>query len=143
MPRGNKIIFTRFLSQMKKLSALFLMLLYLMPAVGFSVTTHYCGGKISSVSVSATPPEICVCGSKKLKSKCCESKIFTVKIKDTQQNPLQFSSQYKVVQSQAEIPFVQDFSFQFASDVNSFYYTHYPPDMLKQPLFVLHQVFRI
>ncbi|MES2592892.1 MAG: hypothetical protein V4608_13495 [Bacteroidota bacterium] len=129
---------------MKKFLLLLSVFLYIVPTVGFSVTAHYCGGKLASISLTASDEQACVCGSKKIKKNCCKNKIVSVKIKDGQQTPTQLNPDFKAFELQLLFLGAEQLNFQFKQEaINSFYYKHRPPDRPNQPLFLLNRVFRI
>lgn len=116
----------------------------MIPALGFTITTHYCAGELASVSLDSNDPGKCICGGKKMGSNCCSSNTIIVKLKDTQSKDAAF-----------EISFVKTITKLFYSFtgvllpgnqiVNSdFYQFHPPPDLLKDdPIYKLNRVFRI
>ena len=68
---------------MKKIAAIFLVFLYLIPSVGFSMDLHFCGGNVTGVSIQKALDKDCVCG-KKASSKCCKEVHVEVKLDDSQ-----------------------------------------------------------
>jgi hypothetical protein len=128
---------------MKRTSLIFLTVLYLIPAIGFSIQAHYCGGKLASLSLIASHAPSCPCGSKKKMKNCCKDKNFSFKIKETQQTSSQLAPDFKTFQVQPLIVAVQEFNFQPFLVEGSFYYNHDPPDPVRQSLFLLNRVFRI
>ena len=87
---------------MKKLIAILLMFLYIIPAIGVTVKTHCCGGKVTSLSLNPFDTKHkCPCGSKKMKKDCCKDETTTFKLDDEQQKTKQISC--NVVNLQKEI----------------------------------------
>ncbi len=74
---------------MKRVFVLLLTLFYLMFTSGMTISAHYCGGKLTSVSLLRLGKEKCPCGSKKMKKDCCKTKSCTFKINN---RPLSFQS---------------------------------------------------
>jgi hypothetical protein len=69
---------------MKRLTAILVALLYLLPTIGYSIDVHWCGNKISAVSFSPAKTAKCtVCTTPK---KCCKNTHTLVKLKDNQHN---------------------------------------------------------
>ena len=68
-------------SSMKKLLVVFLLCCYLIPCFGVSVSVHYCGGKVASISILPNSPPKCACGKRMMKRGCCKDK--TVQFKAT------------------------------------------------------------
>lgn len=128
---------------MKKIFLILLVFLYIIPAIGVSVQAHYCGGKLASVSLTASKADSCACGSKQSKKKCCSNKTFSIKTKDSQQSPFELNPEFKAFKFQLLRTIKQKFNLQSARTVNSFYINHHPPDVVKPPLFLLNRVFRI
>lgn len=128
---------------MKKLLAILVMLLYIVPAVGVNVSAHFCGGYPVTES-SSKEQKSCFCGSKSMKKSCCKNKQQLLKIDDTQQN--------------SELP-VQKFSnpfyavFSIPAELASVIFTSYtnaigqrlpkPPSLYREPIYLLNRVFRI
>ncbi|MCX6199626.1 MAG: hypothetical protein NTY88_10475 [Bacteroidetes bacterium] len=52
---------------MKKFAILFLLFIYMIPAIGISVTGHYCGGRLVKVTMNLPEDGTCVCGNKQTK----------------------------------------------------------------------------
>jgi hypothetical protein len=67
----------------KKLSASFLVVLYLITATGFALNLHYCCSQITSVTVNS--PAQSRSGLAMCKMKCCRDKHIVVKVKDAHQ----------------------------------------------------------
>jgi hypothetical protein len=67
----------------KKVAVIFLTILYLIPSIGFSMDLHFCGDKISTVSMQNAPLQKCVCG-KMSSSKCCKEIHVEVKLNTSQ-----------------------------------------------------------
>ena len=49
---------------------------------GFSINTHYCKGKITSINIVFSDNCKSCCGTKKMPKDCCKDKTEIVKIKD-------------------------------------------------------------
>lgn len=128
---------------MKRLSLIFLTVLYLIPSIGVCIQAHYCGGKLASVSFTGSNVQGCQCGSKKKMKNCCKDKTFSFKIKDTQHNSSQLTADFKTFQFQPIILAFQDFQFLPSAISESFYYSHHPPDVVTDPLFLLNRTLRI
>ena len=69
---------------MKKTSIILLIFFYLMPVIGFSITSYYCGGKLVDISFFINDEGKCDCGSKMGQNNCCKNKTTNIKFKDTQ-----------------------------------------------------------
>ena len=65
---------------MKKTGIIALILLYTIAVVGINFSVHYCGKRISSVSVTGTKK--CCCKTEK-KNSCCTTKYIKAKVNDT------------------------------------------------------------
>jgi hypothetical protein len=66
---------------MKKTGIIALVLLYTLAVVGINLSVHYCGKRVSSVSIG-TQSKKCCCGTKKADS-CCKTKHIKAKVNDT------------------------------------------------------------
>lgn len=128
---------------MKRIAVIFLMLLYLTPSIGFSVTVHYCGGKIASVSFFDGKAK-CKCGNKKMKKDCCKNEKLTVQLNDEQQK--NNTSVFSVQQTKEFHPVIADNNFYSIQNIDygvDDYNSKHPPDALKPPLYIQHRIFRI
>lgn len=71
----------------RRISILTLLLMYLSTTVGFAVSIHFCGAKISNVRVNQTGKKPCCKSEDESKpDKCCKDKHVEVKVSDQQQN---------------------------------------------------------
>jgi hypothetical protein len=130
---------------MKKIALLLILFLYLVPAIGITVSAHYCGSRITWLSLNFEHQEHkCACGSKKMKTDCCKDEITFIKLDNKQintstdfntvapitaiLNPLQgFANKGLCLSTQ---PIIQLLCLP-------------PPDNLKHPLYVRHCTFLI
>lgn len=65
----------------RSILSFFLALVFLISTSGFTLVYHYCAGKISSVSLTAS--QQCKCGGKHKKSDCCKQKVVTHKVQSS------------------------------------------------------------
>ncbi|MFI5221971.1 MAG: hypothetical protein ACHQK8_06585 [Bacteroidia bacterium] len=79
---------------MKRIVTLLLIFFYLVPSIGFSMDLHFCGDKVTGISVSLLHTDKCKCG-KKAAAKCCKEVQVTVKISDSQKITTQNNSEKK------------------------------------------------
>lgn len=130
---------------MKRITVILLMFLYLLPAIGVTVSAHYCGGKVTSVSFNPFDTKHkCPCGSKKMKKDCCKDETKTFKLKNEQQKAHQFTLKvFKVFTFQPVLVDNFTFSYQQPLILNDYSTTDHPPDNIKHPLYIRHCVFRI
>lgn len=130
---------------MKRISVILLMFLYLILAIGINGSVHYCGGDIASITVNGIgSSEKCGCGSKRMASDCCNDKDFSFQLDDDQYKAPQFS--FNTVKSFDFSPaIISQVSFEYRTPFiqKGLYYSHHPPDNVKTPLYILHQVFII
>lgn len=71
---------------MRKYLLFTVLFLYLVPAIGFTVSAHFCGGKLSDISLRGAERSPCPCGSGIHKKSCCENVFFSVSLEDPQQS---------------------------------------------------------
>ncbi len=129
---------------MKKAAAILLFFLYVIPAVGINVSVHYCGGQISSVSLGLNNTDSCVCGSKKMDKSCCNDKQLSVKEESNHYKSSEvIFNAFKFLNTHPIIVAAYRFSFQSSDAEDTAYNDYHPPDKIKQPLYILQQVFRI
>ena len=63
------------------------MFLYLVPAIGITVSAHFCGSNITWVSFNFKNEEHkCACGSKKMKTDCCKDEVAFIKLDNEQRH---------------------------------------------------------
>lgn len=120
------------------------MFLYLIPAIGVTVSAHYCGGKITSVSIKLIDTHKCPCGKKAMKKDCCKDEMKVFKLKDVQQKAPQFA--FNLTSTTDLQPVIADnftFFYQVPFVQNDFNNSTHPPDNVKHPLYIRHRVFRI
>lgn len=129
---------------MKKAAILFLVFLYLLPATGFSMAMHVCGGKVTSVKIENFSSGDCTCGVKKMKGGCCKNVQVTFKITDIQKTAAELT--FSKNESAKEV-FESSFPVQFVSylqpddfEVPNY---HAPPPDGKRPVYLNNRVFRI
>jgi hypothetical protein len=126
--------------KMKKLAIILLTFFYLVPVIGISVKRHYCAGHLSSVSLAFADSK-CGC-SKQMKKACCSDKTQTFKIKDIQQSASQPAPDFKMWQCQLYAFNLDKVNFT-SPLVGNLFSNNRPPGLLKQPLFLFNQIFRI
>lgn len=127
---------------MKKISILFLIFLYLIPAVTFSVQTHYCQGK-SILSFFNILHGTCTCWNKKLLKDCCKTKTITVDIKDTKHIPSQITNNFKLFEFQHNLFIAHKIIVPSFFAIKSLYYSHDPPNIFKASIFLFIRALRI
>lgn len=72
---------------MKQAASILLLTLYTFLNLGLVVNTHYCGGKITSISLSNTIEKNCgICGKKQMDKKCCQDTQTQLSVDDNQIN---------------------------------------------------------
>jgi hypothetical protein len=71
---------------MKRITTVFLLLLYVTTTFGFSLQLHWCGQKISSVNLIFSEKHSCTCGTKEMKPSCCKNSVEYFKVKTDHQN---------------------------------------------------------
>src|SRR5690606_36904045 len=71
---------------MKRIAVILLVLLYLVPAIGVTVSAHHCGGVITSVSLKMLDfGHKCPCGKLPMKKDCCRDETTTFRLSEEQQ----------------------------------------------------------
>lgn len=130
---------------MKRIASILLMLLYLVPSIGVTVSKHYCGGKVTSVSFSPIKMgHKCPCGSKKMKKGCCKDEAAFFKLSDEQQKTQQLARNVvKITDFQSAISSNLAFYHEAPPLSTLFNRSSHPPDNLKLPLYIRYRVFLI
>jgi hypothetical protein len=130
---------------MKRSAVILLMFLYLVPAVGVTVSAHYCGSINTSVSYNPfDTSHKCACGSEKMKNDCCKDENSVIKLNNDQHQAQPFTIHFfKTFDFPALIAANCTSLFQPSFLIDRLYKPHHPPDNLKQSLYLLHRVFLI
>jgi hypothetical protein len=127
----------------KKPAIILLCLLYILPAIGFSMDLHWCGKSVKLVTFDSAHEKKCPC-SKKMSSSCCKDVHVSIKLSDNQKNAS------RVIAPSND--FVKHFNFAIclfvslpASQVEAFDFADYhaPPFKSKQPVYLANSVFLI
>lgn len=128
---------------MKKITVLFFLFLYLIPAIGISVTAHYCGGRLVELTLNLREDGTCVCGNKK-KTDCCKTKTAFIKLCEVHKNSPQLSintPNNPVKQIAYSVPTI--FSFQVETSKPYNFASARPPNYSDESLYLVNRVFRI
>jgi len=124
---------------MRKLTLIFLAVIYIIPVIGVSVNAHFCRGNLSSVSLFSSQDNSCTCISTKPKKNCCDDKILSIKIKETPQVTSTLNFEAKIFQ-----PFISIFvwnDYQLPSYSKSVSYNFYhPPGPITEQLFIRNRI---
>jgi hypothetical protein len=131
---------------MKRFLSAVLLFLYLVPASGLNISIHYCGGEFASFTINGIgKTDKCTCDSEQAKKKCCDDKALSFTLTDNQYKtpppaflPTELSGIDLITGGECITP-QQPY---FFVTYTPFYILH-PPDCIKQPLYILHQVFLI
>ena len=128
---------------MKRIAVIFFALFYLLPAVGFSINVHWCGGKVSSVAIEVIGNGKCACG-KEMKKGCCKDIKTIVKLTDNQKNTTQLTvPQNNQVKQLSELSITtQQILYPQVIVLNLTNY-HAPPSNCKSSVYLSNCVFRI
>jgi hypothetical protein len=128
---------------MKKVIALFLLFIFLISNTGMAITIHFCGGKVSSISIVSTNKDRCKCGKKAMKKNCCKEKTTVLKIKDDVVKTN--SSIVKVATQQLFLNITKQLVFSNTSPTNYTTLSFYRPPPLQPntPLYLLDRAFLI
>ncbi len=153
LPYGIAKFLIIFVAQMKKIVAIFLLIMYSLSVSGSVVQLHFCGNNYKSFSVNAVEEKPCCCPIKKgdnktgqkeiAKKSCCSKTDLSLKI-DIDQSNINGLAQMQFLQMPALLsneinPIIATF---FVSDFSKVVYAaHAPPDGNWQriPLYKLFQ----
>lgn len=127
---------------MKKVAAIFLTILYLLPAIGFSIDVHLCGNKTQSIGINKLHGSKCSCGST-MPRNCCKDIHASIKLKDNHKASSQvltpqtdFIKQLHGVLLPFNLVIAPVVVFNFSN-------YHSPPFKSKQPVYLDNSTFRI
>ncbi len=128
---------------MRKILSFLLIFFYLIPAIGVSINAHWCGKKLSVVSVGSSHDDKCSC-SKKMSKGCCSDATIAVKITDSQKATSQINFPSGIFTKQISSTVLLTFNFTDiqlkAFDFSRF---HAPPFKSKQPVYLMNSVYRV
>lgn len=125
---------------MKKSIIILFSLFYLTAVSGVTVSLHYCGGKIKSISFFDKKGNDCCCGNKKKSKNCCNQKSTFIKVKDNHHLSSSIdvnSSYFKIIATVFPTPVFE------IPNAHTYYHTlnyHAPPVLYDKPLYLKHQV---
>jgi hypothetical protein len=119
-------------------------LVYLVPTLVFSVTVHYCGGKLVSISANPFGEGKCSCGSEKKMKDCCKTKTFKLNnIKNIQQKISENIVDFRQYQN-THLTFVTlETHTHPCSILESRLLKHPPPDNQCRHRYLINRIFRI
>jgi len=125
---------------MKRFIAILVVLLYLIPSIGYSIDIQWCCNKISGISFSPIKPAKCgICATPK---KCCKHTHTVVKLKDNQHS----SSQVKIALNAVNhitIP-ISSLVFTYVSLNSSCLVKYRPPPLTgTTPIYLTTGVFKV
>lgn len=136
---------------MKKCIALFLSLLMLGSQIGFALSTHYCGGKVSGVAISLVEEKVS-CGMEAMQEacasmadgiseqSCCDDKSHIIQLDEDFQKNQRFSN----IETEFLAVFAVHYFLLFDQPLKAKEYTKPPlPPLIQQDIQVLHQSFLI
>jgi len=128
---------------MKRAGILFFSIFYFVVASGFSLSLHYCAGKLKSVSLFQDPDGGC-CGGRKKSMDCCKDKALVYKASDKHQAAAKTLIPAVSVQSLITAPETVDAHlYRIMPDAGLRPYSNAPPFPGPEPVYLLHRNFRI
>ena len=126
--------------KLKKAGIIFLTFIYLVVASGVAFNLHYCGGKISSVSLWKKDNDDC-CGKKKMtKKNCCKEKTSVLKISDTQYSSTSLKTPTTSIKT-IDICFSQvNMLLKNSFEIKNSSTAHAPPDIYHNPIYLQNRI---
>ena len=133
---------TTFGRVIKRFTITFLACIYLLVAVGVTISGHFCGGYLESYSFSITPDEHNCCGGMPMDRNCCENKQITIKSSEKH-----FASDVLKIEQPSffiALPgFTPHFTLNMPLDVTLNPVLHPPPLLCRQPVHIKNMVLLI
>jgi len=128
---------------MKKIFAIFLLLIYTGSAFGIAVDYHYCSGHLTHVTILNFGTQgDCKCNSSEMPQGCCKDKMLYLKGSEHKSSPISFST--LAGSFEIDIPVTNNTPLLHKE---IFIGSDLTPDFVKQksspPIFLLNGVFRI
>jgi len=124
----------------KKAAIILYCIFYFIVASGFTISLHYCGGKIKGISLNSTVNEEGCCGTKKKSKGCCKDKSTFVKVKDNHFAGNAVKVQYNPVKTISDPVFNKLLEVQNPNIVYTLLDYHAPPVLYDNPIYLKHQV---
>ena len=132
---------------MKKFAVILLMLLYLLPNLGFSLSAHYCADELASWSLTENGGNICPCNNKPMKKDCCENKRVLIKStadqKDSPIEYLDFSKSFPIAFLGPNFFSLPHKFYSFKNIKINNYSLFHPPPLRQLPIYLLLSNFLI
>ncbi len=129
---------------MKRILALLLVCIYLLPALGIWGNIHYCGKKICRIDLLTEAKEAKCCGGKPMKRDCCKDKKFSVKKSGQERSGNMIEKTFSPLLVLPAAPVIQltDCIYYSYMQVRLGDY-HPPPPDAKHPPYIFHRCFRL
>lgn len=131
---------------MKKVTLIICLFFYLISTSGLAVNTHYCGGKLSNISIVFESKSKCKCGAKKMNRNCCKDQKHFFKVKDAHKSSADLKLTFKnyaaplfISTSSSLLLFHQS---PLSIKTNSSF-IDVPPDVSLPPVYLLNSTFLI
>lgn len=128
---------------MKKVTAILLLLLFLITNSGVAVSVHWCGGKLASIDFFEDGEHNCKCGKRPMKSNCCKDKTVHLKASDELAKPDPFAFKISTPKFVFALP-IQKVVLHSAQQLFAvFYFNQSLVFKPKIPIYLLDRVFLI
>ena len=130
---------------MKKLIVFLLIGLYMIPTFGITVSIHYCGGKINSISILELGSHKGCCGGKAMKMDCCKDKKISIK-KASSEEQVTKIIQLKISDFSTiiKVPLFVNSNFNLFETTNEVLISNNdPPPDAKHPIYLMDRCIRI
>lgn len=130
---------------MRKVFALLLVMAYLIPSVGVSVSAHYCEDKLDSITLGNADENDCPCEAESIDNDCCKDITIIINSNDNKHIAVPLAINYlKEAGKQIPVCITKIYYNKPLSAVNIYSnYLHPPSCNNEQPLYLSNQVFRI
>lgn len=141
----RKIGLLLYLKHMKRITAIFIAILYVALTSGFTVNVHYCMGRLASIGLQSVPDNKCnKCGKSGKSGHCCKDEFKYCKVTETHQHAkvLQHTAS-SAIDLQLPVKTIMAVPGIPAIAILSLYDHHDPPDPGEVPLFLRHCIFLI
>ena len=128
---------------MKKAAAIFIICVYALSSLGFSVKEFYCCGKLKSVTLSLHVDSSQACSKNESKDKCCQTKFQYIKVKNSHLASsvlINCSNDFQPI-----LPFTPIHAVKFVGTVPGIdgNRSHAPPQHSGVPVYISNCVYRI
>jgi len=127
----------------KRIALISLTVIYLLSALGITVSSFYCCGKLESTSISFDSAKKIACKMATGMPGCCKTKTQLLKVKDQHVGSQALSLNASLFHAIIPACSIFDFSVYSFKTEHTAFNSHAPPDQPHAPFYILNCTYRI